>query len=66
MSFRDNPKVSVLIPAYNVAEWIEESLLSILGQSYENIEVIVVDDCSTDGTYEIIRRVAENEPRMKV
>ncbi|ENB5758506.1 glycosyltransferase family 2 protein [Escherichia albertii] len=66
MNFSDNPKVSVLIPTYNVVEWIEESLLSILEQSYKNIEIVVVDDCSTDGTYEILCKIAENEPRVLV
>lgn len=59
-------KISVLIPTYNVQNWIYESLESILNQSYEDIEVIVVDDCSTDRTYEIIEKIAEGDARVKL
>lgn len=46
------PLVSVLLPAYNHVEFIEQSVLSIINQDYYNIELIVVDDGSTDGTRE--------------
>src|SRR5690348_2830874 len=45
--------VSVLIPAYNSERWIDETLQSVAEQSYPQIEVIVVDDGSTDGTASI-------------
>lgn len=44
--------ISVLIPVYNRKELITETIVNALQQSYENIEIIVVDNCSTDGTYE--------------
>lgn len=59
-----NPKVSVLIPAFNVEKWVEESLLSIVNQSYKNIEIIVIDDCSTDKTYELIENIAAIDSRV--
>jgi glycosyltransferase involved in cell wall biosynthesis len=60
---RERPLVSVIIPAFNSAAWIRESLKSVFDQSYDPIEVIVVDDGSTDGTAEIARRF---DTRIKV
>ena len=47
-------KVSIIIPAYNVEKYIRKCLDSILKQTYKNLQVIIVDDVSTDGTKEII------------
>ena len=46
----DAPTVSVVIPSYNCERFIAETLESVVGQSYGDLEVIVVDDGSTDGT----------------
>ncbi|MBN2320613.1 MAG: glycosyltransferase [Acidobacteria bacterium] len=51
-----NPHVSVVIPAYNVVEYISQSIESVLNQSYSNWELIVVDDGSQDGTAEICHK----------
>jgi glycosyltransferase involved in cell wall biosynthesis len=48
--------VSILIPAYNCRPWIGRAVDSALGQTWRRCEVIVVDDCSTDGTYEELRQ----------
>lgn len=49
------PLVSILIPAYNCRPWAGRAVESALNQSWQRCEVIVVDDCSTDGTYEELR-----------
>lgn len=52
-----NDKISVIIPCYNVEKYVEKSIASIMNQTYENIEVIVIDDKSTDNTYDILKQL---------
>lgn len=59
-------KVSVVVPAYNVDAYIEECLTSLCMQTYENIEVIVVNDGSTDGTFEKALSVVGDDERFTV
>lgn len=51
-----NPLVSVLIPCYNCRNFIEETILSIISQTYQTIEIVVVDNSSTDGTKELLEQ----------
>ena len=62
----NNPKVSVILPAYNAENFIKETLDSIRQQTYEDFEVIAVDDGSTDRTGEILDEFAANWPKMRV
>ncbi|WP_233443851.1 glycosyltransferase [Halalkalibacterium halodurans] len=59
------PKVTVIIPAYNSEDGIATSIESILQQTWTNIEILVVDDCSTDGTTALIKRYAASDDRVK-
>lgn len=56
------PLVSILIPTYSCASFIDETLSSALQQEYGNLEVVVADDCSSDGTAETIMRYAARFP----
>lgn len=57
------PKVSIMIPTYNQEDYIAEAVNSALMQDYENLEIIIADDCSTDRTGEIARRYT-SDPRV--
>jgi glycosyltransferase involved in cell wall biosynthesis len=58
--------VSIIIPAYNADQYIERTLRSASNQTHDNIEIIIVDDGSTDRTREIAERFAVDEPRINV
>ncbi|MEH2458129.1 glycosyltransferase family 2 protein [Nostoc sp.] len=59
-----NPEVSVIIPAYNTSAYISRTIESALGQTLKNIEIIVVDDASTDNTLEVARSFVDQ--RLKI
>lgn len=61
-----NDKISIIIPAYNVELYLEECLTSIINQTYTNLEIIVVDDGSTDGTAKIIEKFANKDKRISI
>lgn len=60
------PKVSVYIPAYNAVEYIEEAIESALNQTYTDLEVVVVNDGSTDSTGELLDSMFGNHPRVTI
>lgn len=59
-------KVSIIMPAYNAAQFIENAIDSVLLQSYQNWELIVVDDCSTDTTKECVEKYCKEDKRIKI
>ena len=61
-----NTLVSIIVPVYNTADCLHECLKSIRGQSYSNIEVIIINDGSTDGSEKIVDGHAQQDKRLKV
>lgn len=61
-----NKLVSIIMPAYNCADYIVESIRSVQNQTYRNWELIVADDKSTDGTVDIVRIMAEGDNRIRL
>jgi len=62
----ENIKVSVIIPAYNVEKYLEKCLDTVINQTLKEIEVIVIDNASTDSTSSIIQKYSEKDGRIKV
>ena len=60
------PKLTVYIPAYNCVEYIEEAVESVLNQSFTDLEVVVCNDGSTDGTGDLLEKVYGAHPRVKI
>lgn len=61
----ETPLVSVVMTAYNAAPWLEAAMDSILRQTWHNLELIVVDDASTDSTRKIIQQVSARDARVR-
>ena len=59
-------KISVIVPIYNAAPFLHKCIESILGQTYQNLELILVDDCSADGSVEICSDYALKDTRVRV
>lgn len=61
-----NELISIILPVYNAEKYIHRCLNSLEAQSYGNIEVIIIDDCSSDNTKSICEAYAERDPRFKI
>ena len=72
MSYISNDKniksrmISISTTCYNLEDYIEDCLVSLINQSYENLELIVVNDCSTDNSLSIIKKIADKDSRIKI
>lgn len=60
------PKVSIIIPIYNVKPYLRKCLDSVINQTLENIEIICVNDCSPDNSLAIVKEYAKNDDRIKI
>lgn len=58
--------ISIAMCTYNGEKYLKEQLDSIINQSYQNLEIVIVDDCSADDTYAIIKQYAEADKRLKI
>lgn len=58
--------ISIVTTCYNLEDYIENCLVSLVNQSYENLELIVVNDCSTDNSLSIIKKIADKDSRIKI
>lgn len=61
---KNNIKISVIVPCYNIREYLPRCIESILAQTYKNLEIILISDGSTDGTDEVIREYVKKDSRI--
>lgn len=59
-------KVSIIIPVYNVSKYIKRCLKSVLGQTWKDLEIILVDDCTPDDSMDIVRGILETSSRSDI
>ncbi len=59
------PLVSIALCTYNGEEWLRAQLQSLITQTHHNLEIVIIDDASTDGTVEIIKEYADKDPRIR-
>ena len=59
-------KISILIPTYNNENYISSCLESVINQTYKNIEILIINDCSTDNTQKILKEFAKKDKRIKI
>lgn len=63
---QENKKVSIVLPVYNGEKYLKQSIESIINQSYKNLELIIVNDCSTDSSLAIIELYVQMDDRVKL
>ncbi len=66
IKYNNKPLISVILPTFNKEFTLMKSLKSIQNQSLKNIEIIIVDDCSTDNTIKYYKNLLENDPRIRI
>ncbi|EAL6184099.1 glycosyltransferase family 2 protein, partial [Campylobacter coli] len=60
------PKISIILPTFNVEKYIAKALESCINQSFKDIEIIVVDDCGSDKSIDIAKEYAKKDKRIKI
>ena len=66
MENQEEPLVSIIIPVDNIAPYVRDCIESVRNQTYHNIEIIIVDDGSTDGSGELCEEFAVQDERIRV
>jgi hypothetical protein len=61
-----SPPVTIVVPAYQAADTIRETLVSLIGQTYAKLEIVVVDDGSSDSTNDVVQEVARSDSRIRL
>ncbi|MCM1186405.1 MAG: glycosyltransferase [Lachnoclostridium sp.] len=62
----EQPLISIIIPIYNIKEYLPRCVRSVTAQTYKNLEILLIDDGSTDGTGELCEELAKGDPRIRV
>lgn len=62
----ENKKISFIVPVYNIEKYVEKCIYSIIKQTYKNIEIIAIDDGSTDKSGQVLDNIAKTEERLKI
>mgnify|MGYP003293160590 FL=1 len=60
------PKISIVTPAYNCAKYLEEAVNSVLSQTWQDWELLIIDDCSRDNTYACMQEIAKQDQRIRI
>ena len=60
------PKLSVILPVYNVEKYLKGSLTCLVNQTFSDIEIICINDCSKDNSLNILNDIAQNDSRIKI
>lgn len=60
------PKISIITPAYNCEKYLEQSVDSVLSQTWQDWELLIIDDCSKDNTYALMQKLAKKDERIRI
>ena len=66
IDYENKPLISIVIPSYNKEDFLIKSVRSIQNQNFKNIEIIIVNDCSTDNSSRIFKNLLETDPRIRI
>src|SRR4030095_2481272 len=66
MSTRSQPKISVCLPVFNGERFLRAAIESVLNQTYDNYELLISDDCSEDGSFELLSEFSRADKRLKL
>ena len=62
----NNPKITIIIPIYNAEQYLNECLYSVINQSYKNLEILCIDDGSTDNSFKLLKEMQKEDERIIV